>query len=65
MLPASDSKEVESHKKEQGCFKNWSGSSRSMEAAAIIEGFLVNVDMCAKYGKLIPDGDNRIYKFSL
>lgn len=49
--------------KEHKCFKNWSGSSSSMEAATIVEGFLVSEEMYgAKYGKLIADGDSSVYK---
>ncbi|XP_063216740.1 uncharacterized protein LOC134527744 isoform X1 [Bacillus rossius redtenbacheri] len=45
------------------CYKNWSGSSTSMEANIILEGFqqseaLYNV----KYSKMIADGDSSCYK---
>lgn len=44
------------------CFRNWSGSSTSMEAAVIVEGFMQSEDMYgAKYTKLIADGDSSVY----
>ncbi|XP_063223707.1 uncharacterized protein LOC134531760 isoform X3 [Bacillus rossius redtenbacheri] len=48
--------------KEHICYKNWSGSSSSMEADIILEGFKASVEMYGvKYGTLIADGDCSVY----
>ncbi|CAH2006518.1 unnamed protein product [Acanthoscelides obtectus] len=45
------------------CFKNWTGSSSSMEADIIAEGFSKSLEMYGLiYDKLIADGDSNCYK---
>ncbi|GFR31323.1 yqaJ domain-containing protein [Trichonephila clavata] len=45
------------------CSKNWPGSSSSMEANIIQEGFMNSVAMYGiKYTKIIGDGDSNVYK---
>ncbi|GFQ69161.1 uncharacterized protein TNCT_498191 [Trichonephila clavata] len=45
------------------CSKNWHGSSSSMEANIIQEGFMNIVAMYGiKYTKIIGDGDSNVYK---
>ncbi|GFY64010.1 yqaJ domain-containing protein [Trichonephila inaurata madagascariensis] len=45
------------------CSKNWHGSSSSMEANIIQEGFMNSVAMYGvKYAKIIGDGDSNVYK---
>ncbi|GFU13760.1 uncharacterized protein NPIL_38891 [Nephila pilipes] len=45
------------------CSKNWHGSSSSMEANIIQEGFQNSVAMYGvKYAKVIGDGDSNVYK---
>ncbi|GFQ68239.1 yqaJ domain-containing protein [Trichonephila clavata] len=45
------------------CSKNWHGSSSSMEANIIQEGFMNSVAMYGiKYTKIIGDGDSNVYK---
>lgn len=49
-------------KKDHTCFKNWTGSSSSMEAATIVEGFLSSEEMYGvRYTKMIADGDSSVY----
>ncbi|XP_039300848.1 uncharacterized protein LOC120356095, partial [Nilaparvata lugens] len=44
------------------CFKNWNGSSSSMEAATIVEGFLASEEMYnVQYARMIADGDSSVY----
>jgi hypothetical protein len=44
------------------CFKNFSGSSTSMESNIIVEGFKNSVELCGlKFTKLIADGDSSTY----
>lgn len=60
MCARADSKgeEVKSHQ----CYKNWSGSSSSMEADILVQGFKSSVEMYGvKYGTLIADGDCSVY----
>ena len=53
------SKEPNPHK----CFKNWSGTSTSMEADIIVEGFSQSLNMHGLiYDKLIGDGDSSVLK---
>jgi hypothetical protein len=50
----SNEKEVSVHK----CFKNWEGTSTSMEADIIVEGFHQSMSMHnVIFNKLIGDGD--------
>ena len=54
------------HKKQPSpkhhCFKNWSGSSCSMETNIILEGFLQPETMHGlRYKWLIGDGDSSVY----
>lgn len=52
-------KEPPSHQ----CFKNWSGTSTSMEADIIVEGFCQSVLVHNLiYDKLIGDGDSSVMK---
>lgn len=45
------------------CYKNWSGSSSSMEASIIVEGFKQSEEIHkVRYGRLIADGDSSCYK---
>ena len=45
------------------CFKNWSGSSTSMESDIILEGFRRSVVMHKlKYINLLGDGNSSVYK---
>ncbi|XP_049821547.1 uncharacterized protein LOC126265075 [Aethina tumida] len=45
------------------CFKNWSGSSSSMEQDIIVEGFNNSIEMHGlKYLKFIADGDSSVFK---
>lgn len=45
------------------CFKNFSGSSTSMEADILVEGFRTSVEMHnLKYKAVIADGDSSTYK---
>jgi hypothetical protein len=44
------------------CFKNFSGSSTSMESTIIVEGFKNSVQLCGlKFTKLIADGDSSTF----
>ena len=44
------------------CFKNWNGSSTSMESDIILEGFKQSMTMHGlKYGFLVADGDSSVY----
>lgn len=44
------------------CFKNWSGTSTSMETDIIIEGFRTSIDTHGlKYLTLVGDGDSSVY----
>lgn len=44
------------------CFKNFSGSSTSMESTILVEGFKNSVALCGlKFTKLIADGDSSTY----
>ncbi|KAJ8928841.1 hypothetical protein NQ314_018538 [Rhamnusium bicolor] len=48
---------------EHKCFKNWAGSSTSMETDIILEGFRTSVQLHGlKYTKLVGDGDSSITK---
>jgi len=45
------------------CYKNWSGTSTSMESDIIVEGFKESITMHNLiYAKLIGDGDSRVTK---
>jgi hypothetical protein len=45
------------------CFKNWSGTSTSMEADIIVEGFTQSISMHnVIYDKIIGDGDSSVMK---
>ena len=45
------------------CFRNWQGSSTSMEKDIIVEGFRRSLEMHGlKYTRLIADGDSSTYK---
>ena len=51
-------REVPNHR----CFKNWSGSSTSMEADIIVQGFNMSESMHGlRYIKLIGDGDSSVH----
>jgi len=53
------SKEPNPHK----CYKNWSGTSTSMEADIIVDGFSQSIYMHGLiYDKLIGDGDSSVMK---
>lgn len=55
----SNEKDVSNHK----CFKNWEGTSTSMEADIIVEGFRQSISMHnVIYNKLIGDGDSSVMK---
>lgn len=55
----STEKEVSVHK----CFKNWEGTSTSMEADIIVEGFRQSMSMHnVIFNKLIGDGDSSVMK---
>lgn len=44
------------------CFKNWSGSSSSMEQDIIVEGFNSSLETHSlKYKKIIADGDSSVF----
>lgn len=44
------------------CFKNWSGTSTSMEVAIIVEGFKKSIKTHGlKYRELIGDGDSSVH----
>lgn len=44
------------------CFKNWSGTSTSMETDIIVEGFKNSLQMHGlKYTKMIGDGDSSVH----
>lgn len=44
------------------CTKNWTGSSTSMEADILVEGFCRSEEMYGvRYGRLIADGDSSVY----
>ncbi|KAG8184503.1 hypothetical protein JTE90_002350 [Oedothorax gibbosus] len=48
--------------KQHECFKNWSGSSSSMEADIIVDGFLQSSSLHkVKYTRMIADGDSNVY----
>lgn len=48
---------------EHTCYKNWTGTSTSMEANIIVEGFKKSVAMYGiKYVKLIGDGDSSVHR---
>ncbi|CAN8019835.1 unnamed protein product [Ixodes persulcatus] len=45
------------------CFKNWQGSSTTMEKDIIVEGFRRSEEMHGlKYNRLIADGDSSTYR---
>ena len=47
---------------EHNCYRNWSGSSCSMEANIILEGFQLSEEMHGlRYRWLIGDGDSSVY----
>lgn len=55
----SDKKDVSVHK----CFKNWEGTSTSMEPDIIVEGFHQSMPIHnVIYNKLISDGDSSVMK---
>lgn len=55
----SDDKEIPQHT----CYKNWTGSSTSMEANIVVEGFKLSESVYnVKYSKVIADGDSSCYK---
>lgn len=55
----NDSKEPISHQ----CYKNWDGTSTSMESDIILEGFKQSISMHNLiYNKLIGDGDSSVSK---
>jgi len=55
----STKQEVSVHK----CFKNWNGTSTSMEADIIVEGFRQSMSMHnVIFNKLIGDGDSSVMK---
>lgn len=55
----NDKKNVPSHK----CFQNWNSSSTSMEAAIILDGFRMSIEMHnLRYKTIIGDGDSSVYK---
>lgn len=44
------------------CYKNWTGSSSSMEADIILEGFQRSMEMYGvMYGTILADGDSNVY----
>lgn len=44
------------------CFRNWLGTSTSMETDIIVEGFKSSVDMYGlKFTKMIGDGDSSVH----
>lgn len=48
---------------EHKCYKNWIGSSSSMEADIIVQGFTQSVPLYGvKYARMIGDGDSNVYK---
>ncbi|KAG8171611.1 hypothetical protein JTE90_022564, partial [Oedothorax gibbosus] len=48
--------------KRHECFKNWSGSSSSMEADIIVDGFLQSSSLHkVKYTRMIADGDSNVH----
>lgn len=56
---ALNKKDVSIHK----CYKNWEGTSTSMEADIIVEGFRQSMSMHNLiYNKLIGDGDSSVMK---
>ncbi|XP_063226423.1 uncharacterized protein LOC134533104 [Bacillus rossius redtenbacheri] len=56
---AKNNESIPSH----DCYKNHEGSSSSMEAKIIVEGFKKSVTMYnIKYAKIIADGDSSVYK---
>lgn len=45
------------------CYKNWTGSSSSMESSIIVEGFKLSESVYnVKYSKMIADGDSSCYR---
>ncbi|XP_075530168.1 uncharacterized protein LOC142563505 [Dermacentor variabilis] len=49
--------------REHTCYRNWRGSSTSMERDIIVEGFRRSLDIHGlKYTRLIADGDSSTYK---
>lgn len=49
--------------KHHTCFKNWTGSSTSMESDIILEGFKRSIQMHGiKYAYLVGDGDSSVFK---
>lgn len=47
---------------QHSCYKNWNGTSTSMEAEIILEGFRCSLDMHGvMYKKIIGDGDSSVY----
>ncbi|XP_050532483.1 uncharacterized protein LOC126900652 [Daktulosphaira vitifoliae] len=56
-------KTMDKNPKVHECFLNWSKGATSIEADAIVEGFLASVQMHdLKYNKLIGDGDSSVTK---
>ncbi|KAJ8912412.1 hypothetical protein NQ315_013479 [Exocentrus adspersus] len=48
---------------EHVCYKNWTGTSTSMECDIIVEGFKRSLDMHGViYKRLVGDGDSSVYK---
>lgn len=49
--------------KDNLCFKNWSGTSTSMESDIVLEGFKCSKEMHGiKYSHLVGDGDSSVFK---
>lgn len=56
---STNGKEIPEH----ACYKNWSGSSSSMESNIVLEGFQKSEALYnLKYNKMIADGDSSCYK---
>lgn len=51
-------KEIPNHK----CYKNWTGTSTSMETDIIVQGFKCSIETNGlKYLTLVGDGDSSVY----
>lgn len=52
--------------REHTCFKNFTGTSTSMESAILVEGFRLSEEMYGvRYSTMIADGDSSTYKKTL
>lgn len=61
MCARAQNKDLEAPK--HVCFKNFNGSSSSMESTAIVEGFKRSIETQGLiYYRLIADGDSNTYK---